>query len=189
MTSLTKQQQKTLAYLIGTLLALALAGGMLLDGSRKSAEAAALRQEVERKELEAETIQVPTPEEQAGWAESERRLASVLLSDAEVPQFLADVTRLADQYKLQRFNINTEDKVLDPNQPATAEETRMVIVGIRRYLLVSIRFAGDYADAARFLGAVSQLPRPIEFQTVDMQRNPPWINVNLILKVYKQEAR
>ena len=66
-----------------------------------------------------------------------------------------------------------EDKTIDPNQPPTPEDGKIAALGIRRYLLVTLKFQSAYPDAARFLSAVTQLPRPVEVQTIDMRRNAP----------------
>jgi Tfp pilus assembly protein PilO len=185
--SLTSLQQKTLMYIVGSLVLLGIAGAMLYDANRRVKEAATLVQETDRKEQEAAVVQIPSDEDQAQWAEKDRQLASLLLSDQQVPEFLEDVARLANENHLQRLGINNEDKVIDPNQPGSPEDGKLASVGIRRYLLVTLKFQSEYPDAARFLAAVSQLPRPVEFQVVDMRRNPPALDMTLVLKVYKRE--
>lgn len=185
--SLTSLQKKTLTYIVGTLLALALTGGMLYDLNRRSTAALALKQEVERKEAEAASIQLPDAEEESKWAEQEKQLKSILLSDQQVPEFQGEVTRIAYEYRLQRLGINNEDKVLNPDQPISSDDAKLLPLGIRRYVLVTLKFQGEYPDMARFLAAISKLPRPVEFHTIDMRRNPPWIDGSVILKVYKRE--
>ena len=186
--SLTSQQKKTLTYIIGTLLALGLAGGMVYDTNRRRAEASNLKQEVASKELEAASIQVSSEADQAQWAEKEAQLSSILLSDQAVPEFLEEVTRLANENQLVRLGINNEDKLLDPAQSTSPEETKLMAVGIRRYLLITLKFQSEYQDMARFLAGVSKLQRPVEFEIVDMRRNPPWVDVTVTLRVYKREA-
>lgn len=186
-TSLTSQQKKTLIYILGTLVLLGIAGGMVFDADRRTTEAITLRLEAERKEQEASTIKIPTDAEQAQWAANQNQLSSLLLSDQEVPEFLEDVTRLANENHLQRLGINNQDKVIDPKQPGAPDDGKLLDVGIRRYLLVTLTFQSEYPDAARFLAAISQLPRPVEVQVVEMRRNPPTVDMTLVLKVYKRE--
>ena len=174
-------------YIVGTLLLLGIAGGMLYDANRRIKEAGTLRQDADRKEQEAFTVQIPSDEDQAQWGTKEKQLSSLLLSDQQVPEFLEDVARLANENHLQRLGISNEDKVIDPAQPATPEDGKLANVGIHRYLLVTLRFQSEYPDAARFLAAVSQLPRPVEFQIVDMRSKPPMADMTLVLKVYKRE--
>lgn len=186
--SLTAQQKRTLTFIIGTAVALALAGGMIYDLERRRAESSTLKQEVERKEKEAASLQLPGPEEESQWTQKQKQFSSILLSDQQVPEFLEEITRIANENHLQRLGINNEDKVLDPNQPISAEDAKLLPIGIRRYLLVTLKFQSEYPDAARFMAAVSKLPRPVEFQLVDLRRNPPWIDATVILKVYKRES-
>ena len=185
--SLTQAQQKTLMYIGGTLLLLGISGGMLYDMNRRSTEAVTLKLEADRKEQEASTVQIPTDAEQAKWATNEKEMSGFLLTDQTVPEFLEDVARLANENHLQRLAINNEEKTINPEQPATPEDGKLVTLGIKRYLQVTLRFQSEYPDAARFMTAVARLPRPVEFQLVDMRRNPPTIDIILVLKVYKRE--
>ena len=187
--SLTQTQQKTLMYIIGTVLLLAVAGGLLYDANRRTAEAVIAKTNVDRQEQEAAVVTIPSEQEQAQWAANEKALSTRLLSDQQVPEFLEDITRIANENHLERLGINNEDKVIDPNQPATPDDGKVVALGIRRYLLVTLKFQCAYADAARFLAAVSKLPRPVELQTIDIRRNAPTLDVTVTMKVYKQEQR
>lgn len=186
--SLTQAEQKTLMYIIGTVLLLASAGGMMYDANRRSAQAVTVKMNVDRQEQEAAAVTIPTEQEQARWAARENELSTRLLSDQQVPEFLEDITRIANENHLERLGINNEDKTIDPNQPPTPDDGRIAALGIRRYLLVTLKFQSAYPDAARFLAAVSHLPRPVELQTIDIRRNPPTLDVTVILKVYKEQG-
>jgi Tfp pilus assembly protein PilO len=187
--SLTKAQQKTLIYIVGALLLLGLSGGLIYDANRKAVAARTLKMDADRQQQEADAITLPAQAEQDRWAASESELSTRLLSDQQVPEFLEDITRIANENHLERLGINNEDKAIDANQPAAADDGQLAAVGIHRYLLVTLKFQSAYADAARFLAAVSRLPSPVELQTIDMRRNPPKVDVTLILKVYKQDPR
>jgi Tfp pilus assembly protein PilO len=186
--SLTQTQRKTLMYIIGTVLLLGLAGGLMVDANRRTAEAVKAKTKVDREEQEVAVVTIPSEQEQAQWSIKEKELAARLLPDQQVPAFLEDITRIANENHLERLGINNEDKTIDPNQPRTPEDGKAAAIGIRRYLLVTLKFQSTYPDAARFLSAVSRLPRPVEVQTVDMRRNAPTLDVTVILKVYKQEG-
>ena len=187
--SLTQAQQKTLMYIIGTVLLLGVSGGMMYDANRRNAEAVTAKTNVDRQEQEAAAITIPSEQEQARWSAKEKELSTRLLSDQQVPEFLEDIARIANENHLERLGINNEDKTIDPNQPPTPQDGKIAALGIRRYLLVTLKFQSAYPDAARFLSAVTQLPRPVEVQTIDMRRNAPTMDVTVILKVYKQEQR
>jgi Tfp pilus assembly protein PilO len=185
--SLTKAQQKTLIYIIGTVLLLGAAGGLMVDANRRTAEARTLRMDADRQQQEASALPIPSEQEQVKWSTSEKELSTRLLSDQQVPEFLEDITRIANENHLERLGINNVDKVNDPSKPGTPEDVKLAALGIHRYLLVTLKFQSVYPDAARFLAAVSRLPRPVELQTIDMRRNPPKLDVTLVLKVYKQQ--
>src|SRR5262245_45067087 len=133
--SLTPTQQKTLMYIIGTVLLLAVAGGLMYDANRRSAGAATGKENAERKEQEAAVATIPSEQEQAQWAATEKALSTRLLSDQQVPEFLEDITRIANENHLERLGINNEDKTIDPNQPAAPDDGKVAALGIRRYLL------------------------------------------------------
>ena len=184
--SLTQAQQKTLIYLIGTVLLLGIAGWMIYDSNKRTKEAVTLRLDAERKEQEASTITIPSDQEQAKWQLQEKELADLLITDQQVPEVLEDVSRLANENHLERLGINNEDKTIDA-QPATPEDGKLVNVGVRRYLQVTLKFQSTYPDAARFIAAVTHLPRPVEVQVIDMRRNPPTVDTILTLRIYKRE--
>jgi Tfp pilus assembly protein PilO len=188
MKSLTAQQQRTLMYLISTVLALALSAGMLVDLRSKNTEATKLRQEIERKERDAQNAQPPSLEEQRKWAEDENQLKNVLLNDQAVSQFMEEVTRIANENGLDRLGLNTDETIIDANKTPSPEETKLLGVGVRRYLVVTIKFQGQYPDVARFLGGISKLQRPIEYHMIDMRRSQPLVDVTVVMNVYKREA-
>jgi Tfp pilus assembly protein PilO len=186
--SLTSAQQKTLMYIVVTVVLLAMAGGMIYDVNRRRAEADSLNKDMVRKEQDASAVALPTDEDQAEWASREKQLADLLLPDQAVPELLEEITRLANENRLQRLGISNEDKSLEGTQTVPSpEDAKLLAVGIKRYLVITLKFQSEYPDAARFLGAVAALRRPVEFGVVDMRRNPPQLDVTLTLKVYKRE--
>ena len=179
-------RNKTATYIIGAVLALSLTAGMFYDIGRKRTEMTALKRDVERKEQESVSIQLPTVAEENEWTGKQLQLTSMLLADPLVPEFLEEIAGLANENHLERLVINNEDKLIDPKQ-ATADDQKLLQVGVQRYLLLNLKFQSDYPDAARFIAAVSRLSRPVEFQIVDMRRDPPRVVVTMTLKVYKRE--
>ena len=84
--------------------------------------------------------------------------------------------------------MNTEEISIDPAKASSAEEAKVIAVGIRRYLAITMRFQGQYMDIARFLGGVAKLDRPIEYHFVNLKRIVPLIEVQLVMNVYKRET-
>ena len=186
MSSLTKQQQTTLIFIVGTVLALVLSGGMLYNLNSTQAAITRQRQDLERKEKQTKGYQAPTLEEQTKWAEQETQVNNLLLSEQEVPQFFEEVTRIATESGIQRVGMNTDPVTIDPSKATSAEEAKVVAVGVKQYLAVTMKFQGQYADIARFLGGVAKLQRPIEYHLVDLKRTIPLIEVQLVMNVYKR---
>jgi Tfp pilus assembly protein PilO len=187
MSSLTKQQQTTVIYIAGFVLSLGLAGGMLYNLSSSRAAVTRQRQDVERKESQARILKPATVEEQSKWTEQEDQVTNLLLSEQAVPQFFEEVTKIATETGIQRLGMNTEELSIDPAKASSPQEAKVVAVGIRRYLAVTMKFQGQYADIASFLGGVAKLERPIEYHVVALKRTFPLIEVQLVMNVYKRE--
>ena len=186
--SFTAQQKQTAVYAAGLVVALVVTGWFAYNLNAKRTDAAKLRQEIERKERDLQSAVPPPAEEQAKWRQQEKLLSDLLLPDDAVPQFFEEVTRIANENHLQRLGLNTEETVIDPNNAASPEQMRLLGVGVRRYLVVTVKFQGEYPDVARFLGGVATLPRPVEYHTIELRRNPPLIDVTVVMNVYKREA-
>ena len=186
--SLTAQQKRTSVYAAGLILALSIAGWLVYGLNAKRTDVAKAKQEIERKEHDIQNVVTASPEDQARWQQQERQLGNLLLTDDAVPQFFEEVTRIANENHLQRLGLNTEETVIDPNNSPSPEQMRLLGVGIRRYLVVTVKFQGEYPDVARFLGGVSTLPRPVEYHTIELRRSPPLIDVTVVMNVYKREA-
>ncbi len=187
MSSLTKQQQRTLIYIGGVVLGLGLAGASLWDLGGKRAEVSKLQPDVEQKERQAQSARPVSPEDQAKWAIQEQQVATLLLTDQAVGQLFEEVGRIANDNHLQRFSMDTNEKVIDPATETSPEVTKVLAVGVRRYLVVAMKFSGQYPDIARFLGGVAKLNRPLEFQSIDLKRSPPFIDAVVVMNVYKRE--
>ena len=188
MSSLTKQQQRTLMYIGGVVLGLGLAGGLMWDLNGRRAQVTRLQQEVEQKERQAQNARPPSPEDQSKWADQEQQLSTVLLADQGVGQFFEEVGRIASDNHLQRFSMDTNEKMIDPATETSPEQTKVLTVGVRRYLVIAVKFSGQYPDIARFVGGVGRLNRPLEFQSIELKRSPPFIDVVVVMNVYKRES-
>src|SRR5437016_1460966 len=151
MSSLTRQQQTTVIYIAGFVLLLGLAIGMLYNLNSSRAAVTRQKKDVEGKEQQARGANPPTLEEQRKWAEQQARLTNLLLPEQAVPQFFEEVTRIATETGIQRLGMNTEEISIDASRTLTSEDAKVIAVGIRRYLAVTMKFQGQYADIARFL--------------------------------------
>jgi Tfp pilus assembly protein PilO len=186
MSSSTKQQT-TLIYIAGFVLSVGLAAGMLYNLNSIRAAVSRQKQEVEQKEQQARGANPPALEEHRRWAEQEDRLTNLLLPEQAVPQFFEEVTRIATETGIQRLGMNTEEISIDPSKAVSSEDAKVIAVGIRRYLAVTMKFQGQYTDIARFLGGVAKLDRPTEYHFVNLKRTFPLIEVQLVMNVYKRE--
>jgi hypothetical protein len=189
MKSLTKAQRQTLAFLVGTIALLGAAAWLLYNLNSQRVEVAAAKQELERKENAVRGFELPAVEERTQWLEQKQRFEDTLLSDQDLPAFYSDITRIAGETQLdQRFGLNPEEKTISAEQNPTPEQARILAVGIKRYVLLTLNFRGDYPNVSRFLDALSRLPHAIEYQTIDMRREGPLVEVTLVMQVYKRES-
>ena len=186
--SLTAVQKQTLTFLVATVTLLGLTGWLILDVNTRTAAVAAARQDLDRKENTARGLTPVTAEEQALWVQETEKFNAVLLSDQTAPELYTEITRLAGENQLdQRFGMTPEEKTVG-DQNLTPEESRVQAVGVKRYVVLTLNFRGDYPNVSRFIGALSRLPRPIEYQTIDFRREVPQVEVNLVMHVYKREG-
>ena len=188
MSSLTKQQQTTLVYIAGVVLSLGLAVGMLFSLNSSRSAITKQKQDVERKEAQAQGFKPPSLEEQSKWDSQGSQVNNILLSEQEVPQLFEEITRIATETGIQRLGMNTDEVTIDPSKAGTPEQATVVAVGIKHYLTVTMKFQGQYIDIARFLGGVAKLNRPIEYHLIDLKRTVPLIEAQLVINVYKREA-
>ncbi|MBI4471096.1 MAG: hypothetical protein HY646_00405 [Acidobacteria bacterium] len=186
--SLTKQQKQTLAYIIGFVLLLGLAGFMFFDGSRKKAESAAALRNVEQKESQAQSVQLPAEEEVQQWLQQEQDLQTVLISDQTEPELNQELSRLAADNRLERYVVNTEQHTIDPDKSPSPDELKLLNVGIKRYLTMIVTFNAQYSDAARFLSQVKNLQRSLTYKTIRLRRNPPFVDASVVMHIYKKEG-
>jgi Tfp pilus assembly protein PilO len=185
--SLTSARQ-TLTLLLATVALLAAASWLMFDLNRQRTEVFAARQELEIKESNARTLEPLAAGEQEQRAEQSRQFQELLLSDQTMPGFYSEITRIAADSQLDpRFGMTPEDRTI-AEQTQTPEEAKMLAVGIKRYAVVTLSLKGDYPNVARFLGALSRLPRSIEYQTIDMRRETALVQVTLVMHVHKREG-
>lgn len=185
--SLTSVQRQTLSFLIGTIVLLGATGWLMYDLSVKRAGILTERQALERKEKDAQQIRLPVAEERAQWAQQLQQFQDILLTDQAVPEFYSEITRIAGENRLdQRFGMTPEEKKTADLKP-TPETEKLAALGIKRYLVITLKFSGEYPDIARLLSALSQLSRPIEYQQIEMKREANLVDVTLVMHVYKRE--
>lgn len=160
----------------------------MFDLTRGRAQNVTLQRTVESKEKEAQTVNVPTIEEETRWTSQEQKFKDILAPDEAVPQLFEDISRIAYDNRLQRLGITSEEKIIDvaKNVPSP-EDAKLNGFGIRRYMSITLKFQGDYPDVAKFLTDISRLPRPVEFRNVTLRRSLPLLEVAVILNVYRRE--
>ena len=178
-------------FLYGAILVFAIAGTVATIWHLGTIRAGVEEQrgEMAAKELEADAIVLPTDEELAEWTTQENLMASMLLADPEVPAFFSQVTRLATLNRLDRFVLGNEERVLDEiDGELSSSDALSQSVGIRRYIVVTLEFSGDYRNVAEFIHDIGRLPRLAEFVSIQLRRNQPNVAVTMSFHVYKNEV-
>ena len=119
MSSLTKQQQTTLAYLGGFVFSVGLAGALLYNLGSQRPQIAKLKQSVELNESQARNLRSLTLEEQSKWNQEETELRNVLLTEQVQPQFFEELTRAAADNGIEGLGMTTEEVKVDPGRAAS----------------------------------------------------------------------
>ncbi len=174
----------------GAAIVLSIAGVVMLTLQMGKLEAAATegQDELAGMERQAEAIVLPTDEERARWSTDQNLMASMLLADAEIPALLQDVTRLATLNQLGRFELATEEFVIADGAELSPDQALMQSVGILRHITVTVGFSADYRNVAEFVRDVGNLPRLVEFVSVQLTRQPSTISVTMSFRVYQSET-
>ncbi len=141
-----------------------------------------------QKEQEASGIALPTDQERGQWMTQQNLMASRLLVDAQVPVFFQDISRLFNLNQLLRFDLKSQEYVVNEGADLSDHDMLMQAVGIRRYDVITLEFSGRYRNISQFIQAVGQLPRLSEFVTIQLRRNTPMVDVTMTFRVYKSEA-
>ncbi len=178
-------------FLYGAVLVFAIAGTVGSSWQLGTIRAAVEEQRDERdaKELEADAIVLPTDDERGEWTTQENLMASMLLADREIPAFFSEVTRLATFNGLERFVLGNEQRVLDEiDGELSPSDALSQSVGIRRYIVVTLEFSGDYRNVAEFIHDIGRLLRLAEFVSIQLRRNQPNVDVTMLFHVYKNEV-
>ena len=120
-------------------------------------------------------------------------MASMLLADPEVPAFFSEVTRLARLNRLDRFVLDNEERIVveiddEIDGELSSSDALPQSVGIRRYIVVTLEFSGDYRNVAEFIHDLARLPRLSEFVSIQLRRNQPNVAVTMSFHVYKNEV-
>src|SRR5262249_51797696 len=151
----------------GFVFSLLVAAGLLYNLSSQRSQVAKLKQEIERSEKQARGYAPATTEEQARWADQETQMSKVLLNDSSIQQFFEEVTRAGTDNGIQGLGLTTEEVIIDAAK-AAGDDAKVIGVGVGQYLAVTMKFRGQYPEIAGFIGAISKLPRPIEFYSINM---------------------
>ena len=162
--------------------------GLTLQMGELETTATERQAELAGMERQSEAIVLPTDEERAEWATQQNLMASMLLADNEIPSLLQDVTRLATLNQLDRFELATEEFVIGEGEELSPDQALMQAVGIRRHIAVTVAFSADYRNVAEFLRDVGNLPRLVEFVSVQLNRQTSTISVSMSFRVYQSET-
>jgi hypothetical protein len=178
--------RQTLKYLAIAALCIAISAGLLFDLNRRNTQIRELTRDVEAKELQALGTQLPTEEEIRRNAETERLFNAAVVGEESIPLVFEEITRAGSDHRVQ-MEIQSEEKTI----PETSEdplETSARSLGIRQYLIVTVKFQAEYADAAQFLGSIASLPHALSLRSLELHREPPMVSGTMRLHVYKRGA-
>ncbi len=179
--------KQVVAYGTLLLLAVATAAGMAWHLGVLRAELAERQAELSQKEIEAQSIVLPSDDERREWTTQQNLTATRLLADAELANFFGEISRQFTLNQLERFNLSSEEYIVGEGE-LSENDSLMQAVGIRRYEVITLQFSGGYRNVAQFIQALGRLPRLAEFVSIQLRRNQPAVDVTMTFRVYKSEA-
>jgi hypothetical protein len=177
---------QTLKYAAVVLVCTAISAGLFWDLGSRSTRIREMTRNVEAMEGQAAGTQFPDEDQLRKNAEEERLFNTAIVGEESIPLVFEEITRTGSDHRVQ-MEIQSEEKTI----PETSEdpmEANARALGITRYLIVTVKFQAEYADAAQFLGSISRLPHAVPVRSLDIHRSPPMINGTLRLHVYKRGA-
>jgi Tfp pilus assembly protein PilO len=160
-----------------------LSAGMFLDLTKRESAADKLSKEFHAREQQADALPKPGIATEGASNERLERFSSFIVQPALATQLLEDVSRLAAENNLADVAVTSEEHVIN-----TIDTDAAVLqsLGIVKYLTITMTFKSEYEDAAKFLGTVEHLPRPLMIRTVDMRREPPRVAATVAMQVYEK---
>ena len=172
----------TLVAGIVLIVSIVISAWMILDLSKRETVADKLSREFQSKQQQADALPRPAGTDGTS-AEKLERFSNFVVSPSLAPQLLEDVSRLAAESNLTDVAVSSEEHVVNG---VDAEAPALQSLGIVRYLTITMTFKSEYEDAARFLGSVEHLQRPLMIRTVEMRRDPPRVAGTVALQVYEK---
>ena len=161
---------------------------MFMDLSAKGKVVNTLAREVASKKQQVDQLPPssgkPDTAEDAGLAERFNRI--VMAPDA-IPQLQEQISQIAVENNLENFSISSDVTQLDTASTGI-DANALTLLGVKRSVMISISFRADYADMARFLGAINKLPQSLIVRTVSLRRLNPKLESTVAVQVYQRGA-
>jgi hypothetical protein len=178
--------RQTLKYASIVLLCAAISAGLLLDLNQRNRRITELTRDVEAREQQAAGTQLPSEDQIRLNAEAERLFNAAIVGEESIPLVFEEITRAGSDHRVQ-MEIQSEDKTIADTTEDPVEASARSL-GISSYLIVTVKFQAEYADAAQFLGAISRLPHAVPLRSLEIHREPPLVGGTMRLHVYKRGA-
>jgi hypothetical protein len=95
------------------------------------------------------------------------------------------LARTAEAHNIEVRRATYATMALSSNS-ATGDELALLSLGIVDATVITLDYAADYSDAARFIGAIGRLPQRVFVVANEMHREPPRTAGTLTLRVYQR---
>lgn len=135
------------------------------------------------------------PKEKRSMLEAHKRLVRKLPEDKDLPWLLQEVSRLAQEHDLSDLNFNMANSA-DPSGKASvvaataapskadgADDSKII-----DSFPIRVSASGDYRQVAYFLEALKDLPRLVRTQSLLVQRDVPWVRIEVALQAYYKKG-
>ena len=174
----------TLKYAAVVLVCAAISAGLLFDLNSRNTLIKELTRNVEAMEGQAAGTQFPGEDQIRKNAEEQRQFNSAIVGEESIPLVFEEITRAGSDHRVQMEIQSEEQTIAETSEDPTEAGARAL--GITRYLIVTVKFQAEYADAAQFLGSISRMPHAVPVRSLEIHRSPPLISGTMRLPVYKR---
>lgn len=172
--------------LLGGLLA---AAWLVKDVAKREKAIELLRTEVDNTQAQADSLPKQIAEPLTAEQLSEK-VGPLIISNEGLDEFREQLADAATDNHLDVRKLELKSVPVDPAS-AAGEDLTLLSLQITKYVLVTIEFQATYENAAKFMGALEQLPQRVLIKGAELRRDSailPKISGTVTLQVYQNNS-
>ena len=164
----------------------AVSAWMFMDLSAKRKAITTLASQVASKKIQVEQLPVSTEQAGSGDAALAERFNKVVVAPDAVSAISEQIGRIAAENNCdEELSIKPEVTPLTETSPGN-DAKALTLLGVKQAVVITVTFKADYADTARFLGAISKLPQTLIVRTVTLHKSNLKLDTLVAVQVYQK---